>query len=218
MWGLGYVIFPLNEDGLCDKHKAWIVWPVWLRLQYCRVRPQSRPQRPVFIWSAQRARTLAISCFGIGQSSWCRQTKKRPVRTRLDFIQLWTYSRHQSLGPYVFSWLKAKIQTWSEQIINWEWSVFTWHNGGHVGINDKSEEVCWEFDSIILQNLFRILLLFCIPTWLWSENTLQPTKATFPTRPSFPLRSHVKRVGCSVLARTWITQSKTLFIVVHERF
>ena len=39
-------------------------------------------------------------------------------------------------------------------------------NGCHIGIKNNSEKVSWEFDSTIMQNLFDILLLFCIPTWL----------------------------------------------------
>jgi len=39
------------------------------------------------------------------------------------------------------------------------------------------EKVSWEFGSTITQNMFYILLLFCLPTWPShhvSENTLQP--------------------------------------------
>ena len=32
-------------------------------------------------------------------------------------------------------------------------------------IENNSEKVLWEFDSIIMQNLFDMLLLVCIPTW-----------------------------------------------------
>ena len=38
----------------------------WLLCQIHRLMPQSRPQSPLFVWSAQITRNLAISCFGIG--------------------------------------------------------------------------------------------------------------------------------------------------------
>ena len=43
-------------------------------------------------------------------------------------------------------------------------SVFTWRHGGHAGVQDNSEKIFWEFDSIIMQNLSDILPLFCAPT------------------------------------------------------
>ena len=49
------------------------------------------------------------------------------------------------------------------------------HNGGHVGIKKTVAKKSWKFDSIIMQILFDILLLFCMPTWPSyhvSENTL----------------------------------------------
>ena len=44
-------------------------------------------------------------------------------------------------------------------------SVLTWRHGDHAGVQNNSQKVFWEFDSIIMQSLSSILPLFCTPTW-----------------------------------------------------
>ena len=40
-----------------------------------------------------------------------------------------------------------------------------WRHGGHVGVQNNSQKVFWEFYSIIMQNMSDIFPLFCTPTW-----------------------------------------------------
>ena len=40
-----------------------------------------------------------------------------------------------------------------------------WRHGRHVGVQNNSQKVFWEFYSIIMQNMSDIFPLFCTSTW-----------------------------------------------------
>jgi len=85
----------------------------------------------------------------------------------------------------------------------WIFSVFTWRHGGHVGVQNNSE------NSIIMQNLSDILPLFCAPTWPshhvseWNEGRRNRTfRERHTERVTSKIRLH-HMLGKFVMSKSW---------------
>lgn len=165
-----------------------------LLFQIRRLIPRSRPQSPLFVWSAHRTRKIAISALELtrvrvlgADQHWRKQALGTRLEFTFEYILVSRASGHMSFHDQRL--LKTRREDYSQILAIWAMQSIFFHQKPNWRLRNL-----WGY----MHNPYKSL----------SENNQLP----WPLQPGllFPL------VCCSVLARTWMIQSDTLHVVVHE--